>query len=29
LDMNRRTLHRKLKVHGLHRYATWDAAADS
>jgi sigma-54 dependent transcriptional regulator, acetoin dehydrogenase operon transcriptional activator AcoR len=29
LNMNRRTLHRKLKVHGLHRYATWDAAADT
>jgi sigma-54 dependent transcriptional regulator, acetoin dehydrogenase operon transcriptional activator AcoR len=25
LEMNRRTLHRKLKAHGLHRYATWDA----
>lgn len=25
LAMSRRTLHRKLKAHGLHRYATWDA----
>jgi transcriptional regulator of acetoin/glycerol metabolism len=26
LDMSRRTLHRKLKIHGLHRYAIWDAS---
>ena len=25
LDMNRRTLHRKLKTHGLQRRAAWDA----
>lgn len=28
LDMNRRTLHRKLKVHGLQRYVTWEATPD-
>jgi len=28
LDMNRRTLHRKLKFHGLHRYAVWEADGD-
>jgi sigma-54 dependent transcriptional regulator, acetoin dehydrogenase operon transcriptional activator AcoR len=27
LDMSRRTLHRKLKIHGLQRYAIWDASA--
>ena len=26
LDMNRRTLHRKLKAHGLRRHATSDTA---
>jgi DNA-binding protein Fis len=29
LDMNRRTLHRKLKSHGLHRYAIWNASIDA
>ena len=29
LDMNRRTLHRKLKSHGLHRYAIWNASTDA
>jgi transcriptional regulator of acetoin/glycerol metabolism len=28
LDMSRRTLHRKLKDHGLHRYAISDAAIE-
>lgn len=28
LEMNRRTLHRKLKVHGLQRYVTWEASTD-
>jgi transcriptional regulator of acetoin/glycerol metabolism len=25
LDMSRRTLHRKLRSHGLQRYTPWDA----